>query len=546
MPETLNARVQAVLDAVDHGQFDGLQAQVDAALESARRASSVRAATRVHAAFSLILYRHGELTGATRHAASALSLSRDVPCPAARAEGLVAWARIDWSVGNLDAALAGLEQALVDAERAADDRLLLHARNLLGLVLAELGDLDASLRWHQAALDAARRTQVPDLELVACTNLAGRWFALGERCAADGQARQAQLHWQQAVDLALRTEAQALAAGLSHGLPHLLTTHGAALVRLGRLHDALAIFARARDIADREGDPSSLLHAARPVADAHLALGQADAARSALQRGLQLAEARGHRARQADLHHAACALEESQGRFAEALAHHKQFHALREACAVDRARDKSMALAVRLETEAALAAADAAREQARQLADDNQRLAARADELSQAAMTDPLTGLANRRRVDQALPRLAARARADARPLHVALIDVDRFKQVNDQCSHAVGDAVLRTLGAILHRHCREGDLAGRLGGEEFLVTFIGAEPAAAAAACERLRLAVRRHDWDALHPGLAVTVSIGLADLTAATDLASGLAQADRRLYRAKDEGRDRVCASG
>lgn len=546
MPETLNARVQAVLDAVDHGRFDGLQAQVDAALESARRASSVRAATQVHAAFSLILYRHGQLATATRHAAAALSLSRDKPCPAARAEGLVAWARIDWSVGNLDAALAGLEQALVDAERVADDRLLLHARNLLGLVHAELGDLDASLRWHQAALDTARRTQVPDLELVACTNLAGRWFALGERCADEGQVQQAQLHWQQAVALAVRTEAQAMAAGLSHGLPHLLTTQGATLVRLGRLHDALAIFARARHIADREGDPSSLLHAARPVATAHLGLGQADAARSALQQGLRLAEARGHRARQAELHHAACALEESQGCFAQALAHHKQFHALREACAVDRARDKSMALAVRLETEAALAAADAAREQARQLADDNQRLAARADELSQAALTDPLTGLANRRRVDQALPRLAARARGDARPLHVALIDVDRFKQVNDRCSHAVGDAVLRTLGAILQRHCREGDLAGRLGGEEFLVTFLGADPAAATSACERLRLAVRQQDWAALHPGLAVTVSIGLADLTAAADLASGLAQADRRLYRAKDEGRDRVCDRG
>ena len=464
MPDTLIARVQAVLDAVDHGRFDSVDAAVDAALASAHRVGSVRAATQVHATFSLILYRHGRLAGATRRAATALRLSRDVPCPGSRAEGLVAWARIDWSVGNLDAALAGLDQALVDAERSHDDRLLLHTQNLLGLVHAELGDLDASLRWHQAALDAAHRTAVPDLELVACTNLAGRWFALGERCAAEGQLPQAQLHWQQAVDLARRTEARALEAGLLHGLPHLLTTHGATLVRLGRLHDALAIFARGRAIAEREGDLSSLLHAARHVASAQLALGNPDAARDALRSGLQ---------------QAACALEEGQERFADALRHHKAFHALREACAIDHARNKSMALAVRLETEAALAAADSAREQARRLADDNQRLAARADELAQAALTDPLTGLANRRRVDQALPRLEARARADAKPLHLALIDIDHVKQVNDRCSHAVGDDVLRTLGQVLRNHCREGDLAGR-------------------------------------------------------------------RLYRPKDEGRDRVCAAG
>lgn len=546
MPETLNARVQAVLDAVDHGRFDGLQAQVDAALASAEQARSVRAATQVHAAFSLILYRHGQLAGASRHAAAALALSQDGPCPTARAEGRVAWARIDWSVGNLDAALAGLEQALVDAERAGDDRVLLHARNLLGLVHAELGDLDASLRWHQSALDAARRSGVPDLVLVACTNLAGRWLALGDRCASEGDAAQARLHWQQAVELSLRTEAQALQDGLSHGLPHLLTTHGATLVRLGRPHEALALFDRAHAIADREGDPSSLLHAARPLADAHLSLGDAEAARRALLHGVQLAAERGHRARQADLHQAASQLEEAQGRFADALAHHKQFHALREACAVDRARDKSMALAVRLETQAALAAAEAARQQARQLADEYERLTARTDALAQAALTDPLTGLSNRRCVDEVLPLLEARARAQGRPLHVALIDVDHFKQVNDRRSHAVGDAVLHTLGGILRRHCREGDLAGRLGGEEFIVTFLGTEPAAALAACERLRQAVRQHDWGTLDAGLSLTVSIGLADVTATADLASGLAQADRRLYRAKDLGRDRVCASG
>lgn len=535
MPQRVEAFVQSVLEASDHGRFDGMDHLAQQALEQAGGEQHLRARTRIHAAHSLMLYRRGRLAEATREAAAALRGSQASPCPWTRAEGRVAWARIDWSLGKLDDALGALGDALVDADRGGDDRLRLHVRNLLGLVHADLGDLEVSLRWHEDALECACRTGVADLVLVAATNLVGRRHALAARHRQAGDEPAARAAWQAALQLADQTEREALAAGLPHGLPHVMTMHAAALVGLGRADEAVALLGRARGVAERQGDLSSLPHAAHQLAQARLLQGQPDAARAALLDGLQHAESAGHLARQAELHLALCELEESQQRLAEALGHHRRFHALREACAVDQARNRSMALAVQLETDEALAAARQARELAREAS-------ARAADLAREANTDALTGLANRRRVDEELPRLWHRAREQQRPLALALLDLDHFKRVNDRFSHAVGDEVLRHLGLLLRQQCRDGDLAARLGGEEFLLTFDSAEPLAARAAAERVRVRVQSHDWAAVHPGLAVTVSIGLVDLGSSPDVASALADADQRLYRAKSEGRNRV----
>lgn len=535
MPQRVEALVQAVLEACDRGRFDGMDGLARQAMEQAGGDQHLRARTRIHAAHSLMLYRRGRMAEATREAAAALRGSQASPCPWTRAEGRVAWARIDWSLGKLDDALGALGEALVEADRGGDDRLRLHVRNLLGLVHADLGDLDTSLRWHDDALRCARRAGVPDLVLVASTNVVGRHHGLAERHRRNGDEAAARAAWQRALEGAEQAERDALAAGLPHGLPHVMTMHAAALVGLGRPDEAVALLQRAREVAERQGDLSSLPHAARHLADARLLQGRPDEARAALLDGLMHAERAAHPARQADLLLALCDLEESQDRLAEALAHHRRFHALREACAVDQARNRSMALAVQLETDEALAAARQAHELAREAS-------ARAAHLAREASTDALTGLANRRQVDEELPRLWQRAREQQRPLALALLDLDHFKQVNDHFSHAVGDEVLRHLGQLLRQQRRDGDLAARLGGEEFLLTFDGADPVAARAAAERLRVGIQSHDWASVQAGLVVTVSIGLADLAASPDVASALADADHRLYRAKAQGRNRV----
>jgi diguanylate cyclase len=203
-------------------------------------------------------------------------------------------------------------------------------------------------------------------------------------------------------------------------------------------------------------------------------------------------------------------------------------------------------MAVRLETERSRAEAVHERQRASSLEAANTALSERAVALSEEASQDVLTGLANRRRLDSVLAQRHADAMARNVPLCVALLDVDHFKRVNDGHSHAVGDLVLKQLGAILRAHCRDDDLAARYGGEEFVLMFAGVGPVRAAAVCERVRLAIEDFDWPSLAPGLAVTASFGVCDIAGHAGPAEGLARADALMYRAKSAGRNRVSSEG
>jgi diguanylate cyclase (GGDEF)-like protein len=159
------------------------------------------------------------------------------------------------------------------------------------------------------------------------------------------------------------------------------------------------------------------------------------------------------------------------------------------------------------------------------------------------AREDPLTGTANRREMTERLQSEVVRARRFERDLTAVMVDADRFKEVNDHLSHAVGDEVLKRLARILDESCRAVDAVGRWGGEEFLLLLVEAPSAGAAAVCEKIRRAVESHPWDEVSPGLAVTVSLGYAALVPEMESPEALvAAADAALYRAKAAGRNCV----
>jgi diguanylate cyclase (GGDEF)-like protein len=157
------------------------------------------------------------------------------------------------------------------------------------------------------------------------------------------------------------------------------------------------------------------------------------------------------------------------------------------------------------------------------------------------AATDTLTGVPNRRALDDTIKRMVAQASRANLPLAALMLDLDHFKQLNDQLGHAKGDEVLAALGTQLQDLLRESDFAARYGGEEFLVLLPATDTAGALVIAEKLRLAV--HDLHLPHIERTITASIGIAVLPNHAINAETLERAaDRALYLAKTNGRDRV----
>ena len=166
-----------------------------------------------------------------------------------------------------------------------------------------------------------------------------------------------------------------------------------------------------------------------------------------------------------------------------------------------------------------------------------ERLRTDLDRSLELAVSDPLTGLRNRRFVQHHLERALR-----AGDVSVMMIDVDRFKSINDGHGHAGGDLVLREVADRLRSQLRAADVVARYGGEEFLVVLADAPPEEALAIAERLRASLEKTSIPTDRGEASVTVSIGLAITPAGTSASDGVAAADTALYRAKTLGRNRV----
>ena len=169
------------------------------------------------------------------------------------------------------------------------------------------------------------------------------------------------------------------------------------------------------------------------------------------------------------------------------------------------------------------------------------------DTLRELALRDALTGLYNRRYLDDVLNRELHRAQRNGKPVSVVMIDIDHFKHFNDKYGHDAGDFVLSALARAITKCIRPSDIACRYGGEELVVVLAEANLECARARAEEMRLAIR--DTHLTHLGQtlpAPTASFGIAvSPTNGTKPADLLKAADRALYRAKEEGRDRVCVA-
>ena len=174
----------------------------------------------------------------------------------------------------------------------------------------------------------------------------------------------------------------------------------------------------------------------------------------------------------------------------------------------------------------------------------NRELSKFVAEMETMATTDGLTGVLNRRHVMERLIKIREMAKRNAFSFVVVYVDLDFFKQVNDNYGHHVGDDVLKGFSKLMQETVTEGDLVARLGGEEFLLVLVNADMHTAMPVIESLREATTSLRFDSASE-LRISVSMGAAEFSAGESLDHLLARADDALYTAKESGRNRVCVA-
>ncbi|MFI1994418.1 diguanylate cyclase [Actinoplanes sp. NPDC020271] len=275
-------------------------------------------------------------------------------------------------------------------------------------------------------------------------------------------------------------------------------------------------------VAANEGD--AIAECQLTLALARRLAGRYPEAQAALDANLRICKERGLAAVRARIREEQAALYAATGRYAEAYEEHRAFHT---------------------ETTALLSAQRDARARALQAVFEANEARRASEHFREMAHRDALTGLYNRRYLNERLPALLQEAVAGGEPISLAIVDLDHFKRVNDTLSHATGDSVLQNVAELLEEATPGPALAARMGGEEFLLVFPGVGPEEAAVRCERLRLRIRAHAWGPITGSLPVTTSIGVTtSLDGNGSVTTMLSQADRNLYAAKRSGRDRVVA--
>jgi diguanylate cyclase (GGDEF)-like protein len=535
---------------VDPFKLEHFEAAAAAAIEPAPR-------SRALIAYATALARAGQAARGIEVATEARILAEAIPDDSLTVEAMHAQARCHFNHADFVAALDLLLLAARRYQELDDPAGAATALAGVGACQHRLGAQEDAIASLLAALDRACELGFRDAEVNIHNTLGSAYLALdrtddAERHVGIGielaltqgnrslltkllhtQARIAQHRGGVAADretalreyekgLALAQRALSLSRDLRNRYDelHALGQAGSLMRLLGRTSEAeqtlLATLSLARKLQEASVEAEALLELGR-LRTEH----DGSAARRYLTEAIERAEQIDAKALQAEACLELSAQHEREGDPATALVLFKRFHAVQEA---------------------ALKTARRHAARAAQLWVDYQQARREADALEVTSSHDPLTGLLNRRGLDARLADLLAASTAGGTPFTVALIDVDRFKFINDSFTHPVGDAVLRSVAALIQTHSRAGDLAVRYGGDEFLIVLAGAKLDAAARALERLGAAANARRWEEIAAGLAVSLSIGATEHVGTEPFAETIARADRALYDAKAAGRSRI----
>ncbi|GAA3932609.1 GGDEF domain-containing protein [Actinoplanes auranticolor] len=457
--------------------------------------------------------RKGEVAAAARRIWKIHQWATDHTDTIVLARTHLVWANIHRHLGDAAQCLEHSVLAVELLDEQATPHMQVWHRAKLADALGLAGSMDAARQRYQQTEELAVDLGLPRLLMGMLNNYAYTEHAAGE----NGRAQEVARRLQQVAE--------------RHGFtldPAVLDTIGVIEIENGNY---LAAERTLREAVRRHHDGNyedadALAEYMLTLARAQRFLRATDRAQVNLDMSRTLCVERGLGDVLVRVHQEQAELHAARGEFAEAFAVHKIFFSAHNALHSSQREAQARTRQAMFETTEARQEAERFREQARR---------------------DPLTGLRNRRYLDEELPGLIEAGG----PLTVAIVDLDHFKRINDQLSHDVGDQVLVLVAKLLETELAavspDGFVA-RMGGEEFLMVLPGTDVPEATNRLDGVREAVSYYDWAELTRGLPVTVSIGVAglrDAPAATQ-ASLLSMADRNLYVAKHAGRDRVISTG
>jgi GGDEF domain-containing protein len=439
-------------------------------------------------------------------------------------------------VGDLADALAHAVQSVTHTGDEVPARIRARHLSVLAMVLHENGSSAEARSREDEALDLATADGDDEMALQILNNLAYTAYE-------DGDQERAENFIEKIRAISARND---------------ITVGASVLDTIARIEMARGRYAEAEATLQPilDGSAAHLLTEGNMLAECLLTAAEAQrlrgdipAAQSTLDRAARICDERGQASYRARVRDEQAQLYAARGRYREAYEEYRLFHTDSQALQSAQREARARALQAVFETE------EARRESVR---------------FRELAQRDALTGLHNRRYVDEQLALLLDEAAERRTPLSVALVDLDHFKRINDTLSHATGDVVLQQVAALLTDAATGSAVTGsavtgsaatgsavtgsaatgsavaaRLGGEEFLLILPDTDVEDAVRCGEQLRRAIAAHTWTPVTGDIQVTASIGITTVTDGRTTPSALlAQADRNLYAAKRAGRNRAVA--
>lgn len=478
----------------------------------------------------------------------ALGLLQDIgteaaTLPEAEADAITARAHLYAAVVHdvVNSVAAGLEHVTKAAElygKLGDSEGAARAKTVSGGLYYRVDALAESIAACGEALAYYREAGEDDRAAMLCANLCLSHWRSNRLAEAASYGREA-------------------VAGARRPLTRLLATLNLArvLAEKNRFGEARELLAEADTLQDELADPNYSGGYLLTLAGILRRQGENGKAQETLEQLLAVEDAHTRPRVFSQAHLLLSELHEENGNLGEALRCHRAYHALALAEAEKHAARQLDVRRWQLEVDNARRQAEDERERSRQLEhrisrlhEQHEQVAARARQMEEHSLLDPLTGLANRRRLDVWLAGAAVACRESGRDTGLLMVDLDRFKRVNDRYGHLLGDTVLKHVARLIEGSTRSTDLCCRFGGEEFIIVLDSVSDAPTLERIgEKVRQAVSGHDWGSLAEGLELTCSVGGARMQEAGCQALELLRlADGRLYRAKELGRNRTVARG